>query len=410
MSNVQMEQLKSSLKSPVNQDIRIDAHDLTENFSNENQNVYHDWLSLLKADGHSSILENPDFVLQDLNSPDQWGTLKPILFLAYQNKKPIACAVIIPKSVRASHLQGWKSRKNILGYRLAGNQISGDKSIEIQNILFQAILNHRDQTGANFLLIDDLESDSALNQIKNQPEFSGLKTISPSGLQDHHWLIFPESAEEYWGGFKSKTRNTLRRKMKKMGDIEFIPITEHEQIADFLKQANIVSLNTWQSQELGLRVHNNDEEKKFLKYLAFQGSLRAYLLKKDSKPVAFIIGTQFNGTYYLDELGFDRQYSRLSPGTVLFHLLVNDLLENKKPEVLDFGLGDAEYKKLFGNQVSQSQLLYILSPGWTSNLTFMKYHFYNFLKTGFKSTISRLGAWKNFRRKIKDRVIKNRSN
>ena len=56
MSNVQTEQLNSTLKSPAIQDIKIDTHNLTENFSKENQSVYHDWLSLLKEDIHSTIL------------------------------------------------------------------------------------------------------------------------------------------------------------------------------------------------------------------------------------------------------------------------------------------------------------------------------------------------------------------
>lgn len=410
MSVLQKEKMNSTLCLQSTDKVRIEIHEFSRTFPEDEPEIYRKWQEVLEQDQKSTIQLNPELILKDLKTDEDWGELKPVLFLAFREDSPVACAVLTPKSVPESYLLGWKGRKNLTGFKLAGNRIPGEQSLDCREFLLNAILDFVHDKSAEFLLVDDLESGSLLDQAIQGPVSAGFQMISPSGLQDHHWLNIPENPEEYWSAFKSKTRNTLKRKLKKMGEIRFSPITHKEDIPEFLLKANQVSLNTWQTQELGLRIENNEEERKLLTFLAERGWLRAYLLEKDSDPVAFIIGTHFHGTYYLDELGFDRKFSHFSPGTVLFHLLVNDLLNNRPPEVLDFGLGDGEYKKLFGNHITQSQMVALFPPGWKSTVYSMKFKTYVLVRTCVKNIFSRFGSWKSFRKKIKDRVIDQRKN
>jgi CelD/BcsL family acetyltransferase involved in cellulose biosynthesis len=66
-------------------------------------------------------------------------------------------------------------------------------------------------------------------------------------------------------------------------------------------------------------------------------------------PCAFVVGYQYAGVYHYAELGFDEAFAEYSPGTVLLYLLLEALHQRQRPELLNFGVGDASYKLRFGN-------------------------------------------------------------
>ena len=88
--------------------------------------------------------------------------------------------------------------------------------------------------------------------------------------------------------------------------------------------------------------------------MAARGAFRSYLLEHQGRPTAFVIGTQVNGCYNYEQLAYDPAYAAHSPGTVLLFRLLEDLIARDPPRVLDFGDGEAEYKRLFANAESRS--------------------------------------------------------
>ncbi len=178
----------------------------------------------------------------------------------------------------------------------------------------------------------------------------------------------PDSIDEYWQKFTSKTRNTLRRKVKQFDACQLDRITAPDQIPEFLVHAKRISQNSWQSDLLGLRVHNDDFELQLFTLLATQQAFRSYLLWRSGRPVSFCIGTQLNGLFSYEEVGYDREFSSRSPGQVLVLRMIEDLFDYQTPKVFDFGGGDAEYKRQFSNQHSRSGHIWLLRPGVRSKL------------------------------------------
>src|SRR5690606_38988947 len=109
----------------------------------------------------------------------------------------------------------------------------------------------------------------------------------------------------------------FRRAEKKLGELELERITEAAQILEFLEQARSVSERSWQARQLGLRITNDPAEYASFAFLAEQRALRSYLLKRERRPIAFVVGTQFRGRFIYEEVGFDREFAALSPGNVL---------------------------------------------------------------------------------------------
>lgn len=136
-----------------------------------------------------------------------------------------------------------------------------------------------------------------------------------------------------------------------------------DQIPGYLKDAHQISLNTWQTDQFGLRVRNDDAELAQFTYLATQGALRCYMLYRDEIPMAFIIGNQYRGLYRYEEVGFDRQFHHLSPGQTLLIKVLEEMFGDRTPEIFDFGMGDADYKRMFANIETKAGNIWIVPPG-----------------------------------------------
>jgi len=159
----------------------------------------------------------------------------------------------------------------------------------------------------------------------------------------------------------------------------------------FFSAAQQVAKNSWQIDLLGLRIHNDDFELQLFTMLATQGTLRTYLLWKEDVPVSFCIGTQHNGIFDYEEVGYDREFSRKSPGLVMVVKMLEDLFEHDPPRVFDFGGGDAEYKRQFGNVISDSSHTWFLRPCLRSRLIVGYLCVRRLLGTALRSVLARTG-------------------
>jgi len=125
-------------------------------------------------------------------------------------------------------------------------------------------------------------------------------------------------------------------------------------VAEFLDKAGHVSERSWQGRRIGIRVSDTPEERRYHELLAEHGALRSYVLDTPNGPVAFLRGIQTGDSYVHDEIGFDSDFAKISPGTILLYHALEDLTAHDCPRRLDFGLGDAEYKQHFGNHQTMS--------------------------------------------------------
>ena len=128
-----------------------------------------------------------------------------------------------------------------------------------------------------------------------------------------------------------------------------------------MELASRVSAKSWQAKQIGVRVRTDEDQLAFFESLAGVNALRSYVLISDGVPVAFMLGHQWNKVYVVEEIGYDAAYADFSPGTVLMVEAIDDLLDTDRPESIDFGFGDAVYKRIFANSSSQAANLLLVS-------------------------------------------------
>jgi CelD/BcsL family acetyltransferase involved in cellulose biosynthesis len=170
-----------------------------------------------------------------------------------------------------------------------------------------------------------------------------------------HRLRFGTTYEQYLSKLGSKARRSLRVRGERLsaafgGTVDVVKVSRPDQVEFFLEHVDTVFRRSWQAATFGYTPRASPETVARLTDFAVRGWLRSYLLMTQAGPIAYGVGFQYQGTFYWDETAYAQECSGLAPGSVLTHRVIADLFLHDTPELLDFGAGDGEYKRTFGNE------------------------------------------------------------
>jgi Acetyltransferase (GNAT) domain len=193
--------------------------------------------------------------------------------------------------------------------------------------------------------------------------------IHPRRLQAREWIYLEPGAslESFLEGKQKRTRNTLKRRVKKLrehgaGCLECIRVETEDQVDTFYESAFTVAEKSWQHANLGQCLEETSLYRKNLQSLARLGVLRAYLLKCGGIPCAFVIGYQCEDTLQFEQTAFSSDFARLSPGTVLYYMMLEDLYRYRPPRLVNHGVGVTPHKRLFSNRESVDTSVHLFRP------------------------------------------------
>lgn len=360
---------------------------------------YWQWCELFERDPTARVAQHPDHLFAELGATtiaddrlDDRASSAAVLCRAVAGTQPVALGVLVPKRLSLRQAGGFVPNISLSGYRLAGNRFLGNADEALTRQMLAACANFSAEQKTTFLLIEDLERHDPLFAAAESLTELGFRVFSPTGLQERLKIEFPANPADYWAKFSSKTRNTFKRKQKKIGTTRLERVTHPDQVAEFLATAHAISRRTWQSEKLGLRIHNNHAELRLFTVLAMHGWLRSYLLFVDGQPAAFLIGTQHLGLFSYEEVGYDRDLADRSPGQVLLLQVLDDLCRHDPPRVFDFGGGAADYKQLFATTSSTSGNVWLVAPGLRSQACLTYLRGCRWLDRTARAVIQKIGA------------------
>jgi len=345
--------------------LSVSTHEIDDAICSRVSREFQTWQQLFNADPRSRITQHPNLVLTELRFAREAHPRRATFVKCDRDGETVAAAILVPTSIGGEKKFGlaWNHK----GYRLAGNRFLGEATEEEQKTLLAEVGRVLTSTQADFLLVEDVEPSERLLSLIDGNE-NGIRLLRPTPAQRRLKIEFPKSHDAYWAAFTSKSRCKLRRKLKLFGECQLERISRPDQVAHFLEQAAKISKNSWQRDLLGDRIVNDDDELDLFTALATEGALRSYLLWKDDEAVSFSIATQHNGMLMYEETAYDRRLVDQSPGQILLMKILEDLFEHDPPRLFDFGNGDAEYKRTFGNFESDSGNIWLLRSGLRSRL------------------------------------------
>ncbi len=92
------------------------------------------------------------------------------------------------------------------------------------------------------------------------------------------------------------------------------------------------------------------------------GWVRAYVLYRRDEPIAYWLCSVHRGTILLRTTGFDHAYASHRVGVYLLMRVIEDACADPALHVLDFGPGDAPYKRHFSSESLQERSIVVFAP------------------------------------------------
>jgi hypothetical protein len=181
-----------------------------------------------------------------------------------------------------------------------------------------------------------------------------------------HWeMSIPAEGKFIENKMRSKHRSEIRKMQRELestfsGKINWYWMRSFDDILGLCSRLEEVAAVTYQ-RGLGSGFIDSDEYRQRLELFAHRGLLRVQLLEIDGKVRAFWFGTICQDVFYLSETGYDPDFRKYEIGTLSLIRMLDELaLEGIL--TLDFSLGDAHYKKRFGDRSWRETVLWLFAP------------------------------------------------
>lgn len=183
--------------------------------------------------------------------------------------------------------------------------------------------------------------------------------------QPHFYTDLRGGPEQAFKTMSSKTRSTVVRKVKQYkafcgGEIRWVQYRTPAEMETFQKLARELARKTYQERLFGSGLPEGEEFRTRVAELATQDAVRGFLLFHGDKPVAYLYTPAPDGFLVYEYLGYDPEYAKHSPGTVLQYLVLEMLYGDQRFPFYYWGYGYSQAKQVFStNQVLGADIFYI---------------------------------------------------
>lgn len=182
-----------------------------------------------------------------------------------------------------------------------------------------------------------------------------------------HWQArVPGSLDEYLAGRSKRRRETVRRYSNRLEraygeDARVEVFRSRDGIDRLVADSSLVHHETYQH-VLGVGFSDRQVQRKLIELSMDRGWFHGYVLYLRDAPAAFWHGTAYKGVFGIGATGFDPAFADDRPGTYLLMRMIGDLCADESVETLDFGFGDAEYKRHFGDESWTEEDVVVFEP------------------------------------------------
>ena len=219
----------------------------------------------------------------------------------------------------------------------------------------------------------------------------------------HYRADMTTGFEDFLQKKSSKTRSTLKRKVKKFTSankaktLEWGEYRTPPEIDEFFTLALPLAQATYQAKRFQGALPDSEAFKEHAADLAAAGQLRAYLLFLDQRPVAYLYSPLECRTAVYAYLGYDAEIAGLSPGTVLQYLVHERLFSDPDVDWFDFTEGDGAHKALFATEKHSCINVLCVSDTWRNRILIRCHYCWNrAIETGKRllerQTVARAGT------------------
>jgi hypothetical protein len=194
-----------------------------------------------------------------------------------------------------------------------------------------------------------------------------------------YYIDLQGSFQDYLKGFSAKSRSTLVRKVRKFAELSGGQLSWREyrnpaDMAIFYRLAREVSRKTYQERLLDVGLPDDDRFREEMLNLAAFDSARGYILFAAEKPAAYLFCPVQEDILLYQYVGYDPEYRRWSPGTVLQYVVLESLFAEGRFRMFDFTEGEGAHKEFFATASVRCADIYFFRRAWR-NLLLLGLHY-----------------------------------
>jgi CelD/BcsL family acetyltransferase involved in cellulose biosynthesis len=228
---------------------------------------------------------------------------------------------------------------------------------------------------------------------------------------DNHYYVELDGAsfEDYLHRLPRQHRHEIQRKLRRYlqagrGAIEFRGYSTPQEARTFFALARALSAKTYQDRLLGLGLPDTDTFRAELYEHAARGTMRGYLLFHRGQPIAFGYCAGMRDCLRFVFTGYDPAFAAWSPGIVLVHEMLRSLAGEGCFRVLDFGSGEAQYKRLFATASRLCTTVFFFRPSPRHLIKVLAHRGCIAVSDGCTAAAERLGIKSRLKRLLRARA------
>ena len=295
------------------------------------------------------------------------GFVSPHVILLSRDGQPSALMIgriqKVPLDWKIGYKIVYKTPVRSLGIPYGG--ILGDLSYPNCMALVKELMNCLARGEADVVFLNHLKCGSPMYRAaKKMPNFL---CRDHSSFKNPHWrLSLPDSFNEFYKRQSKNSRHNIRNianRMKKTYGENFSIrcFKEKGEIDQAMRDIETIAAKTYQ-RGLGVGFFNTSETRRKWMLAAEHQWYRIFVLYLDGKPCAFLTGYPYNRIFFADTTAYDPDYQYYHPGMFLLMRIIEEFCNEQNIEAIDFGFGDADYKRQYSNQNWQESCVYIFAP------------------------------------------------
>ncbi len=376
----------------------------------EVENIRSAWESLQASESYPTINANIDRYLSVMQAFE----CTPLILLLEQHSQPLAMIIGRQEKLTIPVKLGYKTliKPKLNGMSVVYGGVLGRPDGQISSLLIHELMKYIRKKEIDVISFNHLKIDSTFYQ--------QVFRIVPFLSRNHfpviepHWqMSMRNSLEEFLSSCTKNTRKDFRGKLNRLskafpGKIKLHVYRTLGEVPQAIKDTVHISQNAYQIY-LGGGIVGTEQSRVLLKTAAEKDWLRLFVLYIDETPVAFEYILKIGKIGYGESTSYDSKWQKWGIGTFTLLKAVEYLSKEGSVDYLDFGFGDAQYKKSYGDKCWQeAKVTYLFSPRMypifinllytvtTAANIFLKYLL---IKSRMLNKVKR--KWRNFLQKTK---------
>jgi Acetyltransferase (GNAT) domain len=292
--------------------------------------------------------------------------IRPHVAVLERNGAPAALAVGRVEEVNLTARIGYKTvlRPRVRALTIAQGGLLGVDG-EAAEPLFAALSGALAEERLHVLRLRLLDVGSPVHELaRTRP---GLLVRQHFGARVERWLAsIPGTYDDYLAARSSKTRSNVKRYGRRLEErygegVAFRVFRTPGELEELMRDTEAVYVKTYQH-GMGAGLRGTELERRLRELAAERGWFRGFVLYLDGVPAAFWHGTAYRGVFSTGPTGYDPAHRDLRLGTYVLARMVQELCGDV--EWIDFGSGDAEYKRHFSDEsrLEEDMLVFAARP------------------------------------------------